>query len=245
MPNLYFKRLVIVVFIFLHTLGYCQEKEEHVKWHNTKLVKATFTPLVLTGLGLFVHNSKGVFGKHNIQEKIQGSIGTDTNADDYLQYYSFAALLMANAVKVDAAHDFKNQLFVTFKAHAIMTALVVGLKSGTNVSRPDGGAHSMPSGHTAMSFTTATILYHEYKDYNKLLAASGYVTASLTGLLRVTNNKHWMSDVLIGAGLGMLVTNLVYLHHDRIKKRTKKPKSQLTLLPQSHDGYGIQIMYKF
>lgn len=54
------------------------------------------------------------------------------------------------------------------------------------------------------------MLYQEFKHAQTYWAYSGYAFALTTGILRVTNYKHSISDVLAGAGLGMLVTNLVY-----------------------------------
>jgi len=56
----------------------------------------------------------------------------------------------------------------------------------------------------------ATVLFHEFKDTKPVLAYSGFVFASATGVLRVLNNEHWTSDVLVGAGLGIIITDLVY-----------------------------------
>jgi len=43
-----------------------------------------------------------------------------------------------------------------------------------------------------------------------VFACSGYLFATSTGSLRVMNNRHWTSDVLAGAGIGILVANMVY-----------------------------------
>ena len=53
-------------------------------------------------------------------------------------------------------------------------------------------------------------MYHEYKDSNQFTAYSGYVFAAATGALRMMNNRHYISDVLAGAGIGILTVNLVY-----------------------------------
>ncbi len=53
-------------------------------------------------------------------------------------------------------------------------------------------------------------MFNETKDYCLPLAYSGYLFSTATALLRITNNKHWISDVLAGAGIGILVINIVY-----------------------------------
>jgi membrane-associated phospholipid phosphatase len=65
------------------------------------------------------------------------------------------------------------------------------------------------SGHTAIAFTNATLLFQEYKDSNLWYASSGFVFATATAILRIANNKHYSSDVLAEQELdysGILVT---------------------------------------
>ena len=45
-----------------------------------------------------------------------------------------------------------------------------------------------------------------------------YTAATLTGLSRQMNNKHWLSDVLVGAGIGILSTEVGYYLADLIFK---------------------------
>ncbi|WP_103327252.1 phosphatase PAP2 family protein [Bacteroidetes bacterium endosymbiont of Geopemphigus sp.] len=50
----------------------------------------------------------------------------------------------------------------------------------------------------------------EFKDSQAYWVYSGYPFAITTAILRITNYKHWISDVLEGTGLNILVANLVY-----------------------------------
>jgi len=47
----------------------------------------------------------------------------------------------------------------------------------------------------------------------------GYTIATLTGFMRVLNNRHWISDVLVGAGIGILSADLGYMFTDLIFKK--------------------------
>lgn len=59
---------------------------------------------------------------------------------------------------------------------------------------------SFPSGHTAVAFALASTLAHETSDsWSDVLFYSG---AILTGLARINDNRHWMSDVVGGAAIG-------------------------------------------
>ena len=95
-----------------------------------------------------------------------------------------------------------------------MTAAVFGLKNLTHQLRPDNsGYNSFPSGHTAQAFAAATFLSEEYKSKFKWMPYLAYGIASSVGVLRMANNKHYISDVLVGAGLGILSMKMSYLTH--------------------------------
>jgi membrane-associated phospholipid phosphatase len=85
--------------------------------------------------------------------------------------------------------------------------LVQSLKSITHVERSNrSGYPSLPSGHTAEVFQLAAILDMEYQDVSPWISVCGYAVAAATGTLRMLNNKHWISDVLVGAGIGIFCT---------------------------------------
>ena len=85
------------------------------------------------------------------------------------------------------------------------------LKYSLKIQRPENGTfNSFPSGHTAQAFVESQVLFNEFYQTNKVIAFSGFLTSISTGSLRVINNRHWIPDVLMGAGIGILVTNLVY-----------------------------------
>jgi membrane-associated phospholipid phosphatase len=85
------------------------------------------------------------------------------------------------------------------------------LKKTFHDRRPDGsGFSSFPSGHTAIAFTGAAILDHEYGQQYPWIKWAGYGLATLVGISRIANNRHWASDVLGGAALGIINVDLVY-----------------------------------
>jgi membrane-associated phospholipid phosphatase len=43
--------------------------------------------------------------------------------------------------------------------------------------------------------------------------------ATATGVLRVMNNRHWLSDVITGAGIGILTTKFSYWLYSKWEKR--------------------------
>ena len=102
-------------------------------------------------------------------------------------------------------------------AFGISTAMTEGLKSTVRETRPDRtDNHSFPSGHTSVAFVSATILSREYGYISPWITVGGYATAAGTQILRVKHNRHWMNDLYMGAGIGMVSTNFAYFLTDRI-----------------------------
>ena len=93
---------------------------------------------------------------------------------------------------------------------ALMAISVNAIKYTAKVQRPDGSNYkSFPSGHTATAFMTATMLHKEYGlTISPWISVAGYSVAAATGISRQFNNRHWLSDVLVGAGIGILTTEL-------------------------------------
>ena len=67
----------------------------------------------------------------------------------------------------------------------------------------------------------ATLLAHEYGHKSVWIPISGYTVAAATGALRVLNNRHYVSDVLVGAAVGILSAELAYWATDAIFKDKK------------------------
>jgi hypothetical protein len=87
-----------------------------------------------------------------------------------------------------------------FRAQLMAEGLTFGLKQATRRARPEGSGYSFPSGHTAVSFASATVLQQHlgWKVGVPAYAVATYVAAS-----RVGNKRHYLSDVVFGAALGI------------------------------------------
>lgn len=94
---------------------------------------------------------------------------------------------------------------------------------------------SFPSGHTAASFALASFISSAYN--NKLwLGVSSYALASLVGLSRINDDKHWASDVFIGAIMGYYIGKSIY--------NKSFERYNIQLIPVSDIGIGITIVKK-
>lgn len=89
----------------------------------------------------------------------------------------------------------------------------------------DNSYTSFPSGHATLAFAAATVYAMEYRD-RPLVPIIAYSAASLVGLTRITENKHWASNILVGAALGHLCGRQVvnnYHRYARLKNAGRKP----------------------
>lgn len=137
-----------------------------------------------------------------------------THVDDYLQHAPALATFVLSIGGVKGKHDLANQAAIYLKSEFLMLASVYGLKKTVGEARPDSGRrNSFPSGHTAEAFVGATFLAREYGYHTPWIGMSAYAAATAVGACRVLNNRHWLSDVLVGAGMGMLSTELVFRTH--------------------------------
>lgn len=184
-----------------------------------------------------------------LQDDIRSMVGErySTEVDDYTRYAPIAQLYIADIAGIEA----KNHWFDQTKNLAISLLstdlLTKGLKKITEKERPDDSAlTSWPSGHTSLAFASATVLYEEFKEESLLLAYSGYAFAATTGFLRMANNRHWFSDVLAGAGLGILVTKIVYrIDHLFQWNPFKKDKNMVLVPTLSGNGLVVQFSMQF
>ena len=133
------------------------------------------------------------------------------NYDNYLQLFPLILLFGLKLGGIRGRFGWK-RLFTFIVLSVILTQLVVnGLKLTTGVLRPDATNYfSFPSGHTAAAFMAATLLYKEYGFKGYWIGLVAYAAAIVTGFTRILNNRHWLFDVIIGAALGILLTDLAF-----------------------------------
>lgn len=182
---------------------------------DSKIYQATFVgaPLVVTGLLMKGEDTHFRRLRYDYAKEFHRSF------DNYTQYVPGVVMVGMKALGVKGRSDWGRMIASDAFSMAIMASVVQTMKHTTNVMRPDGSDnHSFPSGHTAMAFMTATMLTKEYGHISPWIGVGAYTFASGTGLMRIANNKHWISDVLTGAGIGIISTELGYCLADLIFK---------------------------
>ena len=143
-----------------------------------------------------------------------------TGIDDYTQFFGPVMTVGLKLGGYEGRSDWGRLMASSLMSYAIMAGFVNGIKYTAKEMRPDGStANSWPSGHTATSFVGAAILHKEYGlTRSPWFSVAGYGVATATGVMRILNNRHWISDVLSGAGIGIMSTELGYAIGDLLFK---------------------------
>lgn len=173
-------------------------------------VRQLILPTALIAVGTFgVYN--GWFGsvRTNLRDDIGHMRGNCYfHADDYLQYLPVAANVTMGMLGVKSRHSLKERLAVTATAYIAMGIIVNAGKYTVKERRPDSSArNSFPSGHTATAFMGAELVREEY---GGICGWSAYAVATGIAALRLYNERHWLNDVIAGAGVGILSARIGY-----------------------------------
>jgi len=221
------------------------------KIERKKSKKSLFTkrivPITLIASGILLSTTD--FEK-SLQTDIRSSIGSDFyfGIDDYTRYAPIVQMYAADIFGVESRNHWFDQTKNLFISSLITSAATTILKQEVNKARPGDPTklNSFPSGHTSMAFVSAAVLYEEFIDTSPLLAYSGYLFAVTTGSLRMMNNKHYLSDVLVGAGIGVLTTRLVYHYEHLISWNPFKKMDDVAFAPQfTGDGLALYFSKSF
>lgn len=176
----------------------------------------TYTGLGFIASGFIVKSRKEDFRavRHYFQPTFK------TTWDNYAQYSPLLTTWALSAAGVQGRSSLPRLAVSNALSFAVMAGMVNIIKHTTRELRPDGRSrNSFPSGHTATSFVAATILHKEYGlTRSPWYSIAGYSVATATGICRILNNRHWVSDVLVGAGIGILSTDIGYALGDLIFK---------------------------
>jgi len=172
-----------------------------------------------------------------------------THLDNYTQFLPAAIVYGLDAVNIKGKHSFVDRTVIYATSQLLSASMVFPLKYLVKERRPDNSDYlSFPSGHTATAFSSAQFMFREYKDKNIWLSLSGYPIAVFTGIYRVINNKHWVGDVVAGAGFGILSTDLAYWMYPQISTwlGRNKNKAQTMVVPFYQQGsYNIGFIRNF
>lgn len=200
----------------------CYGFKQHFLKEKTTLFVAA--PLMTAGLFSNRIQSDGTFGPSRI-DRAYKSMRTEYachyafKIDDFTQFAPMAAMFGMKLGGVKSASSWGRMITADAFSAATMALFVNSIKYSAKKMRPDSSKrNSFPSGHTATSFMTASMFYHEYGHLGPWVGITSYSLATGTGIMRMLNNRHWLGDVFAGAGIGILSTELGYAITDLIFK---------------------------
>ena len=181
---------------------------------NKQFLKRMITPTSILAVSLAAYNQN--FKEKQISFHDKNLSSFKTKLDDYLNYAPAATFVILSLAEKENRGE-----------RLIRGTLAISAANGTswilkriiNEERPDKSEKfSFPSGHTTNAFAGAAVLNREFSNKYPLISVLGFAAATSTGILRVANNKHWITDVIAGAALGIGATEVTYFIYPKLKK---------------------------
>jgi membrane-associated phospholipid phosphatase len=215
-------QLLIAILLTISTLG--QNSQFRAVDFTDSVYQASgkklIIPAVLAGYGFAQFAINPIVNLNlEVRREITSRISERFPIDDYSQWAPAGAVYGLNMLGVKGKHNLLDRSIIFGTSLVFMEISVLGIKQLTHIQRPDGTAfNAFPSGHTATAFACAEFLYQEYKDVSVWYGIAGYTIAAGTGFMRMYNNRHWLTDVVAGAGFGILSTKMAYWVFPKIKK---------------------------
>ncbi|GAB2686049.1 phosphatase PAP2 family protein [Mucilaginibacter koreensis] len=224
-------------------------------------------PAALVGYGVasFYIRPMRRFDRYVYREANEHDLAPRFHAEDYFQYAPVVLTYGLNLVGVHGKNTFVDRTLIYVMAQGMMNLALFSLKHATHRLRPNGADRlSFPSGHTSNAFANAEFMAQELSGNSPLYGVAGYTLATTTGILRIYHQNHWFSDVVAGAGFGILATKGAYLLYPYIRNSLfggnkkaeknrnlppelqKKKSSSSLLLPTFQEGaFALQFSMQF
>lgn len=212
-------RLLFLLHLLFSMLFFAQKTD------STRIFNAPYTfkyeklavPAVMVGAGTTLLLTTDREIKYHGQ-----NYGLGSYAEDYLQFVPLVSSTAFHLAGMKSRTDGINKVALGVKTAAINFGTVTAVKLLTKKDRPDGtNKKGFPSSHTSSAFAGATGLTIEYGKNYPWVPYAAYTLAAGVGALRIVHNKHYLSDVLVGAGIGILSSKIAYWTH-QYKWKTKK-----------------------
>ena len=134
-----------------------------------------------------------------------------TQAGVAVGLYAIGRYVMPHAEGAPKTNKVSHLGFDMLRALAVSQSLTQVIKFSVQRDRPTGECCAFPSGHASASFATAAVL-ERHLGYRALPT---YLVASYVAMSRLHDNRHFVSDVIFGAGLGIASGWTVVGRHGR------------------------------
>ncbi|WP_227768212.1 phosphatase PAP2 family protein [Hymenobacter sp. 15J16-1T3B] len=171
-----------------------------------------------------------------------------TRLDNYTRHAPTAAAYVLPLLGVKGRYHALDFTLLYLTGRALNDGLTSQLKKRVGEWRPGPtpDQRSFPSAHTSEAFFSATLLYEQYREQNPWIGAGGYAVAAATGTMRMLNDKHWLSDVVAGAGIGIASAEAAWYLYPWLRRRLVSPLARrLVLAPVAgpHMG-GLAVAFR-
>lgn len=234
--------LTVFVLLFLSMNG---QKVDTLMTTKKLNYKSFLVPTILVTSGALLLNSTLNTDLQENSNKLFGS-NFSTPIDNITPLIPIVQIFSGKYLGFKPKNNFKHQTVDIVVANTVTVAIIEATKQLVKEERPDASNNlSFPSGHTGVAFTNAALLFQEYKDSNFWYASSGFLFATATGILRIANNKHYTSDVLAGAGIG-LASGILASYYNPFQSINfgKNDKTTAYIYPQIGNQIGIGLLLK-
>ena len=208
---------------------------------------------------------------HDSNNFVSGISGYATSFGGRYELYTLAALggysFISNNKKLQTTSLLATQAYITSGIIESVSKYITGrqrpLYYNPNNPEPEPTFHgllyslghnsynhkistSFPSGHSTVAFAVAAVFAEQYKN-TAWVPAVAYSAASLVALSRITENKHWTTDVVAGATLGWLCGKQVVNNYHRYVKNKSASKTGTLSFNLNYNGYNFEpgFIYTF
>lgn len=197
------------------------------------------------------------------KEAKEHDISTRATLEDYFQHAPVVLVYGLNLAGVHGKNTFIDRTLILIMSQGMLQLTLNTLKHSTQRLRPnEANRLSFPSGHTGNAFADAEFMAQEYSGKSVYYGIVGYAFATTTGVFRIYHKDHWLSDVIAGAGFGILSTKAAYLlypylrnaifkakeedEHKPIELKHKERNSSSLLMPSYQNGsVGLSFVASF
>lgn len=236
--------LLFMSFVLQAQINFDEKKADTLETKNKQQLefnkKQLIIPAVLISYGVIGLGSDFLKSVNTeIREEVNENIDSKFTIDDFTLYLPAASIYGLSALGVKGKNNYRDKSIILATSTLIMGITVGTLKKTTKVERPDASSFdSFPSGHTAVAFMGAELMYQEYKDVSPWYGIAGYAVAAGTGAFRIYNNRHWLTDVVTGAGIGILSAKAAYWLYPAVNGllSSKKHKNKKSVFVPYYDG---------
>ena len=150
---------------------------------------------------------------HSVKRNFSGDgFGYSSKIDVLFKWLPMFSVFIFDLTGIKTKSNSRKAVKIIAFSETLLNMIILPLKKMTKRRRPDDffKYNSFPSGHTATSFMGAEILRQEMKETSPEISLAGYGVAITTATLRLYKKKHWLSDVIIGATIGIISAQITY-----------------------------------